>query len=69
MKKYEYKIVEATPSGKWEIGLDLEANEAILTGLGLEGWELVQIHDHALASGIKRTLFFLKRELAHEELV
>jgi hypothetical protein len=69
MKKYEYKIVEAAPNGKWQIGLDLEANEAILTGLGLEGWELVQVHDHLLASGVKRTLFFLRREIPDEDMV
>lgn len=69
MKKFEYKILEAKPGGKWEIGIDLEANEDILTGLGLEGWELVHVFEHALPTGMKRMLFFLKREMIDEELV
>ena len=67
MKKYEYKIVESTKKGKWQIELDLDANEDILIGLGLEGWELVQVYDHQLSSGMKKALFFLKRELSEKK--
>ena len=63
MKKYEYKIVEATTKSKWMSGLDVDANEAILIGLGLEGWELIQLKDDPLPSGVNRTLFFLKKEI------
>lgn len=69
LKKYEYKIVEATPKSKWQSEMDINANENILIGLGLDGWELVQVCEQQLNNGLKGTLFFLKRELPPEDLV
>ena len=43
MKKFEHKIIMAQPKSKWMGQIDLDANENILVGLGLEGWELVSI--------------------------
>lgn len=68
-KKYEYKIVKATPKNKWQNEMDLDANENILTGLGLDGWELVQVYQQQLNNGLMGNLFFLKRELPVEDLV
>jgi hypothetical protein len=69
LKKYEYKIVEATAKSKWQGEMDIDANENILIGLGLDGWELVQVYEHQLNNGLKSTLFFFKRELPPEDLV
>ncbi len=68
-KRYEYKIVKATPKNKWQHEMDLDANEDILTGMGLEGWELIQVYEHQLNNGLKGNLFFFKRELPREDLV
>lgn len=69
MKRYEYKIVDAAIKSKWQSEMDIDANEAILIGLGLEGWELVQIYKHQLNNGMIGNLFFLKRELPPEDMV
>ena len=69
LKKYEYKIVEASAKNKWQNEMNLAANEEILIGLGLEGWELVQVYEHQLNNGLKTNLFFLKRELPPEDIV
>lgn len=69
LKKYEYKIVEASAKNKWQNEMNLAANEEILIGLGLEGWELVQVYEHQLNNGLKNNLFFLKRELPPEDIV
>lgn len=68
LKKYEYKIVKATPKSKWQGEMNIEVNEDILIGLGLDGWELVQVYQHQLNNGLKGSLFFLKRELPPEDL-
>lgn len=69
IKRYEYKIVRATPKSKWQSEIDIDANESILIGLGLEGWELVQVYQQEQNNGLKGTLFFVKRELPPEDLV
>ena len=69
LKRYEYKIVKATPKNKWQHEMEIEVNEDILIGLGLDGWELVQVYQHQLNNGLKDNLFFLKRELPPEDLV
>ena len=55
-KKYEYRIVE-TLANKWGL-FNVEANETLLTGLGLEGWKLVDMH----IIGSKH-YFFVEREI------
>lgn len=69
LKRYEYKIVQATHKSKWQSEMSIEANEEILIGLGLEGWELVQVYQQQLNNGLSGNLFFLKRELPPEDLV
>ncbi|PHN03327.1 DUF4177 domain-containing protein [Flavilitoribacter nigricans] len=69
LKKYEYKIVEATRKGKWQSEIDVDANEDILIGLGLEGWELIQVSPHVQNNGLTAYLYYLKRELPPEDLV
>lgn len=68
LKRYEYKIVEATPKNRWLPEMDIDANEAILIGLGLEGWELVQVYPQQLSNGTKSNLFFLRRELPPKDV-
>lgn len=63
MKKFEYKIVTGTTKGMAKMNLDLEATEAVLTGLGLVGWELVNTYLYTKSSGLSEHLFVLKREL------
>lgn len=55
-KKYEYRIVESLVS-KWG-SFDKEKNETLLTGMGLEGWQLTKIH----FIGAK-LYFFVEREI------
>lgn len=63
MKKFEYKIVTGTTKGMAKMNLDLEATEAVLIGLGLVGWELVNTYLYTKSSGLAEHLFVLKREL------
>ena len=63
MKKFEYKIVTGTTKGMAKMNLDLEATEAVLIGLGLVGWELVNTYLYTKSSGLAEHLFVFKREL------
>lgn len=40
MKKYEYKVI-APERNKFSGSFNAEKNEAILTGLGLDGWRFI----------------------------
>jgi len=55
-KKYEYRIVE-TLTNKWGT-FSKDENEALLTGLGLDGWRLYEIR----LIGAK-LYFFVEREI------
>ncbi len=65
-KQYEYKIVEADRD-KWKIGIAPIPTETLLTGFGLEGWELIQVFPNPTASGRTTYLLILKREMPAEE--
>lgn len=66
MKKFEYKITTGAMKGMAKMNLDHEATEAILIGLGLVGWELVNSYIYMKTSGINEHIFVLKRELGAE---
>lgn len=63
MKKFEYKIMTAAVKGMAKLNLDQEATEAILIGLGIEGWELVSAYIYTKSSGHAEHVYMLKREL------
>lgn len=66
MKKFEYKIITAALKGMAKMNLDLEATEAILIGLGLEGWELVNTYVYTKTSGMAEHVYVLKREISDQ---
>ena len=68
MKQFEYKMVTACMKEVMKMTLDFAATEAILTGLGLEGWELVNAYTHTQATnGMPEHIYILKREIVKDE--
>lgn len=43
MKKFEYRIEKFPIVSNWSQDKNFDAFEALLTGLSLEGWELISI--------------------------
>ena len=46
-----------------KLRFDFEEMESMLTGLGLEGWKLIQTQQYISPSGNAFFLLFLKREI------
>lgn len=67
MKKFEYKMMSAAMKGMAKMNLDIETTEAILIGLGLEGWELVSSYVYTKSSGVNEHLYMFKREVIQED--
>lgn len=63
MKKFEYKIVIGIMKGMVKMNFDLEVIEVVLIGLGLVGWELVNIYLYIKSLGLFEYFFVLKCEL------
>ncbi len=57
MRKYEYRIIEAEMKN---YVFDPEANEALLTGHGLDGFRLVKIEKDAQ---YMKVWFYLEKEI------
>lgn len=62
MKKFEYKIVNLELD-KYNVGINLDSSEAILTGEGLTGWEAVGVIRDSTAMGVPKVLVLMKREI------
>ena len=60
MKKFEYKIVPIE-LGKYNMGVNIEGTEALLTGEGLVGWEAVGTFSSMAASGAMISYVLMKR--------
>jgi len=63
MKKFEYKIERVNTIGMVNNKFNFVEMEAMLTGFGLEGWELTGVYQDNTANGRKYLILFLKREI------
>ncbi len=62
-EKYAYRFVVADRKSKWSNVVDFEKAELELTGLGLEGWEMVGLFKQTNPSGMTDLVFVMKRKL------
>jgi len=67
LKKFEYKIISFKKKGMNAL-LDLNELETTLTGLGLDGWEVVENFDHLEKGYLPMKCYLLKREIPKEEI-
>jgi hypothetical protein len=65
-QRYEYRIIKGDRAGKFSMEPAIDKIELELTGLGLEGWRLVQTQQYVNMSGISELLFILERPLADD---
>jgi len=62
-EKFAYRLVKADRKSKWSQQVDVDKAELELTGLGLEGWELISSFKQSNSSGMHEVIFVLKRRL------
>lgn len=65
-RRYEYRIIKGDRTGKFSAEPAIDKIELELTGLGLEGWRLVQMQQYNSASGIPEIMFLLERPLPED---
>ena len=63
MKKFEYKVVRVETISMMKYKYDFAETEAMLTGFGLEGWELTNVVQDTGTDARKYLILFLKREI------
>ena len=63
MKKFDHKVVRVDTISMLKYKYDFPKMEAMLTGFGLEGWELVNVVQDTGTDGRKYLILFLKREM------
>jgi hypothetical protein len=63
MKKYEYKVINATTIGFWKPKLETNVVTEEMNKMGQDGWELVSVMDTSVGYGqTNEILLFFKRE-------
>lgn len=63
MKKFEHKVVRVDTISMIKYKYNFTEMEAMLTGFGLEGWELTNVIQDTGTDARKYLMLFLKREI------
>lgn len=66
MRKFEYKTLEFTPTGKWIKRIEINSSEIEiqLNEMGRNGWEFVSSIDYLEGGYTKKVILFFKKEIA-----
>jgi hypothetical protein len=66
-RRYEYRIIKGDRADTFRVEPAIDKIELELTGLGLEGWRLVNTQQYTNMSGFGEFLFILERPLPEDE--